>query len=402
MAVRQGSLSTARGLLVAPPPPRLADESPLVLSARESAMVDPEAARSVRSMLEAGPAGAVENLDELMRAGLPQGLPGNLYAVAMNERAQLLARHDKVAKARARLVTSRTAPQSAKAQSRMRKRGQYDKYSAQPTDEEQPADEETPPAAEGGARAPEAQPQPRSVATAEAESRPQSAAGPSGASPEQLPTAADEDVCMPCTSGGGASWGHALQEEEQEEEEEAPILVVQADGEPLELDADDPLDEGGGGGGGSEEAEKAQGKAYYLPRGDRVASAIEVAGCRPFALRPRHGLQLVARCAAIGSRRGARLVRVGGEDDVVEHRRHAAPVAWLLVVLLWGRRCRSRPPFVSVRFSLVCSLGNSTCMHIPTYSPKTTLRPDPGTGIRTAGPGTLRRLDLPGSCRYGV
>ena len=99
-------------------------------------MVDPEAARSARLMLEAGPAGAVENLDELMRAGLPQGLPGNLHAVAMNERAQLLARHDKVAKARARLVTSRTAPQSAKAQSRMRKCGQYDKYATQPRDEQ--------------------------------------------------------------------------------------------------------------------------------------------------------------------------------------------------------------------------------------------------------------------------
>ena len=50
--------------------------------------------------LQSGPAGAVDDLQELYAAGLPAGLPGNLHMVAMNERQELLARLARVAAAR--------------------------------------------------------------------------------------------------------------------------------------------------------------------------------------------------------------------------------------------------------------------------------------------------------------
>ena len=43
-----------------------------------------------RALLAQGPAGAVENVDELYAAGLPMGLPGGLTTLALHQREALI------------------------------------------------------------------------------------------------------------------------------------------------------------------------------------------------------------------------------------------------------------------------------------------------------------------------
>ena len=54
---------------------------------------NPSGLRSVLAKLEAGPAGAVDDVEVLYLAGLPVGLPGGLHALALRKRDELLQRH---------------------------------------------------------------------------------------------------------------------------------------------------------------------------------------------------------------------------------------------------------------------------------------------------------------------
>jgi hypothetical protein len=82
--------------------------------------------------LQSGPAGAVDDLQELYAAGLPAGLPGNLHLVAMNERQELLARLARVAAARKAKDAIRKASGAATAQRATRRLGAYDQHAPSP------------------------------------------------------------------------------------------------------------------------------------------------------------------------------------------------------------------------------------------------------------------------------
>ena len=98
--------------------------------------------------LQSGPASAVDDLPKLYAAGLPEGLPGNLLTVAMNERPELLARLARVAVARKAKDAIREASEAVTAQGAARRLGAYDQH-APPA----PA-AAAPPAAEAGSGPP--------------------------------------------------------------------------------------------------------------------------------------------------------------------------------------------------------------------------------------------------------
>ena len=78
--------------------------------------------------LQSGPASAVDDLPKLYAAGLPEGLPGNLLTVAMNERPELLARLARVAVARKAKDAIRQASGAVTAQCYTRRLGAYDQH----------------------------------------------------------------------------------------------------------------------------------------------------------------------------------------------------------------------------------------------------------------------------------
>jgi hypothetical protein len=67
----------------------MGDENADGFAARRRAR--PEDLRRQLQLIDVGPAGAVENVEELYEAGLPEGLPGGLALVAIQDRETLLA-----------------------------------------------------------------------------------------------------------------------------------------------------------------------------------------------------------------------------------------------------------------------------------------------------------------------
>ena len=80
------------------------------------AKVAPDALSRVNAALVAGPASAVDDVDELYAAGLPEGLPGNLHHVASVARAELLEHRARVTLKKRELEAARKLSSEQQAQ----------------------------------------------------------------------------------------------------------------------------------------------------------------------------------------------------------------------------------------------------------------------------------------------
>ena len=92
------------------------------------AKVAPDALSRVNAALVAGPASAVDDVDELYAAGLPEGLPGNLHHVASVARAELLEHRARVTLKKRELEAARKLSSEQQAQRQIRRSGAYDKH----------------------------------------------------------------------------------------------------------------------------------------------------------------------------------------------------------------------------------------------------------------------------------
>ena len=90
--------------------------------------VAPTALAVARELLEAGPAGAINNIEEFYTLGLPIGLPGQLSVVALNHSEALLDKLRGMAVLRSALTIARKAAAEGRAmQSELRCAGKYDR-----------------------------------------------------------------------------------------------------------------------------------------------------------------------------------------------------------------------------------------------------------------------------------
>ena len=111
----------------------------------------PSAFAAAGAILEAGPAGMVDNAEELYELGLPRGLGGGLAEVAFHHRADLIARvkeaRDLRAEASAAAACRQRVVSDGQQQGKLRQRGEYDKGR---TDRKRPREDDSAPAATGG------------------------------------------------------------------------------------------------------------------------------------------------------------------------------------------------------------------------------------------------------------
>ena len=106
VAGSSGSMGRVRMLLkvgVAPIGDSSLDEVTTRLGANTTAL------GKVKALLEAGPAGAVEDVDALVAIGLPRDLPGGLARVAIHSREEFVKRHVDHANKLKLLVAARSA-----------------------------------------------------------------------------------------------------------------------------------------------------------------------------------------------------------------------------------------------------------------------------------------------------
>ena len=115
-------LATLQQLLTIPPAPD--GTGGLEFAAERRAA--PEALDDVKLLLQAGPAGAVENVEELYEIGLPRGLQGGLAGVAINHRAQLVELVRRARAAKQNLEASIRLAVTTKRQGATRRSGQHD------------------------------------------------------------------------------------------------------------------------------------------------------------------------------------------------------------------------------------------------------------------------------------
>ena len=115
-------LPCLRQLLTVPPAPEGADS----LAFPEERRAHPEALVGVNLLLCAGPAGAVDNVEELYAAGLPRGLSGGLAGVAINHRHHLLDLVRRAQAAKQKLEDLVRSAANTKKQGATRSSGQHD------------------------------------------------------------------------------------------------------------------------------------------------------------------------------------------------------------------------------------------------------------------------------------
>jgi hypothetical protein len=119
-----GSFSAVRRLLAvgaAPLEDTWGDE------AAARAATNPAALSAVKALLEAGPAAAVEGVEELYSVGLPQGLPGNLSTLAIVHRDELLQRTRELRGVHVKARQAVEAGGAAMRQGLLRYAGKYDR-----------------------------------------------------------------------------------------------------------------------------------------------------------------------------------------------------------------------------------------------------------------------------------
>ena len=121
----QGTFAGARLLLSSDAAP-ISDGADQEFVAR--CRVAPTALAVARELLEAGPAGAINNIEVFYTLGLPIGLPGQLSVVALNHREALLDKSRGMAVLRSALTIARKAAAEGRAmQSELRCAGKYDR-----------------------------------------------------------------------------------------------------------------------------------------------------------------------------------------------------------------------------------------------------------------------------------
>ena len=121
-----GGLNRRRAELLAVGTAPMGDENTDGVAARRRAC--PEDLRRQLQLIDVGPAGAVENVEELYEAGLPEGLPGGLALVAIKDRETLLAKVRRAHAAKAALLAKQGVGETKpKAQGATRKAGVHDR-----------------------------------------------------------------------------------------------------------------------------------------------------------------------------------------------------------------------------------------------------------------------------------